>query len=337
MIKSLALGSNYDKGQKVEILEWLGAPNPSNLYNAAREKYCEGTGSWFLHGETYGRWKREADLPVIIYGSPGYGKTVLCSTIIEDIQDHCEKAGPTSTYAYFFFDGRNSQDEFQLHQSCILSLIIQLTSQHPSIPPSLEHLYSRLKAQDARGASKASLRDLESVLQDIINNFKEVFAVVDALDECSKGQDLTKWIRKLRKAKTGRFHFLATSRPVGAAHLKEMDYLCVDMEASMTSSDIEKYVKEEIDADNNLRNIHAKDLIGQIVTHADGMFRLVAFRLERLRACFDLDEMISMIRDADCPRVLMVLQWLAFSLQALTVEEIMEVSTSGFTEYHHYV
>jgi len=108
--------SNYHEGKKIKILEWLGAPNPSNLYNAAWEKQCAGTGSWFLQGETYRRWKREANLPVIIYGSPGYGKTVLCSTIIKDIQDHCEKAGPTSTYAYFFFDGRDSQDEFQLYQ-----------------------------------------------------------------------------------------------------------------------------------------------------------------------------------------------------------------------------
>jgi len=273
--------SNYDEGKK-QILEWLDAPNPSNHYNAAREKHCEGTGSWFLHGETYDNWKREADLPVIIYGLPGYGKTVLCSTIIADIQHHCEEAGPTSTYVYFFFDGRNSQVEFQLYRSYVLSLVSQFTSQHSSIPPSLEHLYDRLEAQDGRGVSKPSLQDLEGVLRDIVNDFKEVFAIVDALDECSEGQYLLNWVSKCIKEKTGQFHFLATSRPVGA--VLGNNYLCIDMEASMISSDIMKYVKEEIDADKKLSILlHTQDLIGQIVTHADGMFCLVAFCLERLK------------------------------------------------------
>jgi len=59
----------YDEGKKKKILDWLGAPDPSNNYTAAHEKHSQGTGAWFLGGATFYEWKSKAGLPVIIYGS----------------------------------------------------------------------------------------------------------------------------------------------------------------------------------------------------------------------------------------------------------------------------
>jgi len=180
--------TNVDENKK--ILEWLNAPDPSNNYTAAREKHCEGTGSWFLDGATFNKWKKEAGPPLILYGTPGCGKTVLCPIIVKDVQDHCNQPGSNSTCAYFFFDGRNSQNEFQHHRNFILSLIKQLTSQHPSIPTSLVQLYGE-------GNTHPVQREFEHVLWAIVDEFADTFIIVDSLDECAEPGLFSKWIIEL--------------------------------------------------------------------------------------------------------------------------------------------
>jgi len=145
-------------------------------------------------------------------------------------------------------------------------------------------------------------------------------------------------------------HFLATSRPEQAIHLTRLNYTCFDMEAGAISLDTQRYIEEEIRNDWKLSKVLHKDsdLIGQIVANADGMFRLVAFCLEQLRACQtpyqvqqelkdlprDLDamykHMILKICDADCPHVLVILQWLAFSTRTLELAELAEVVAVDF-------
>jgi len=255
-----------DEDKKKRILNWLNAPDPSNNYTAAREKHCEGTGSWFLDDATFDKWKKEAGPPLILYGMPGCGKTVLCSTIIKAVQDHCSQPGSNSTYAYFFFDGRNSQDEFQLHRNFILSLIKQLTSQHSSIPTSLEQLYGK-------GNTHPVQREFEHVLQAILDEFADTFIIVDSLDECAEPGLFSKWIIDLMAWESEKLHFIATSRPEQAIHLRGLNYTRFDMEAGAISLDTLRYVEEEIRNDWKLSKVLKKDLdfIGQIVANADGM------------------------------------------------------------------
>ncbi|KZP02615.1 hypothetical protein FIBSPDRAFT_905682, partial [Athelia psychrophila] len=51
------------------IYEWLGAPDSSGNFHAAREKHHGNTGSWFLGGEEYVKWKETPDSTLWVYGT----------------------------------------------------------------------------------------------------------------------------------------------------------------------------------------------------------------------------------------------------------------------------
>ena len=55
-----------------KIYDWLVSPDVYSNYNAARRKHHPGTGSWFLTGELYSTWRRNADNIVCIYGDREY-------------------------------------------------------------------------------------------------------------------------------------------------------------------------------------------------------------------------------------------------------------------------
>ena len=47
---------------KVDIHSWLNPPDPSTNYNSARQVRHKGTAEWFLHGDTFEKWKFKGSL-----------------------------------------------------------------------------------------------------------------------------------------------------------------------------------------------------------------------------------------------------------------------------------
>ncbi|KAH7905986.1 hypothetical protein BJ138DRAFT_973771, partial [Hygrophoropsis aurantiaca] len=225
------------------ILKWLAAPDPSVGYNTALEKRCLETGSWFLKGEKFNEWKMKADIPLWISGIPGCGKTVLCSSIVKDVISTQSEAG--SAYAYFFFDGRNSREEFQQHHKFIRSLIKQLTSRLRSLPSSLKHIYGT-------GVYQPSLPELEKTLEEVLDQLSDTFIIIDSLDECSERRNLLRWITNVCQWKTGKLHLLVTSRPEQDIVEKMKTLVHVSMEAKDITEDIKSYVNSEITTDDRL-------------------------------------------------------------------------------------
>jgi hypothetical protein len=133
----------------------------------------------------------------------------LCSsTIVANVLDHCElyKANDQLfACAYFYFDGRDSQTDFQRFEKFILSLVSQLVSQHPTVPDSLVDLEATGREPD--------LASLKKVLLELIGGFDHVYIVIDALDECKGRRKLMKWMSHVCRSSKDGLHLLATSRP----------------------------------------------------------------------------------------------------------------------------
>ena len=132
----------------------------------------------------------------------------MCSsTIVADILKHCESYranNQLSACAYFYFDGRDSQTDFQLFEKFILSLVSQLLSQHPTVPSSLVDLEATGREPD--------LASLKRVLLELIGGFDHVYIVVDALDECQGRRKLMDWISHVCTLSKDKLHLLTTSR-----------------------------------------------------------------------------------------------------------------------------
>ena len=77
------------------------------------------------------------------------------------IIDKFPKATQSLGIAYFFFDGRDSQKELQLHNKLIRALILQLSdTQYGGITEKLVDLYKRCEVQ------QPSDEQLQNVLRD---------------------------------------------------------------------------------------------------------------------------------------------------------------------------
>lgn len=73
-----------------------------NYQNALKQRYAE-TGRWLLESKNYLKWKEEGKTSIWLHGIPGCGKTILSSTVIEDVPRFCEN-DPGKVIVYFYFD-----------------------------------------------------------------------------------------------------------------------------------------------------------------------------------------------------------------------------------------
>lgn len=105
-----------------KIRQWLSAPDSSLNYIQALKGRYEATGDWFLATDTYSNWLSTPISLVWMHGIPSCGKTVLSSTVIQNIYKYCEsRTGSIVLYCYFDFN----DIEKQKHGKMIRSLVTQ--------------------------------------------------------------------------------------------------------------------------------------------------------------------------------------------------------------------
>ncbi len=84
-----------------DVHAWLSPADPSTNYNESLKKRHNGTSQWLFQDARYSRWKKEPSLFLWLNGIPGCGKTVLSSTVIQDLET--DLAIYTILYFYFTF------------------------------------------------------------------------------------------------------------------------------------------------------------------------------------------------------------------------------------------
>ncbi|KAH8984867.1 hypothetical protein EDB92DRAFT_2105829 [Lactarius akahatsu] len=115
---------------------WLSPADPSTNHNIARKAQHKGTTVWFFQGSIFTEWKSTGSL-LWIHGKPGSGKSVICSSVIQDIMAVCD-AG-SAIMAYFYFDFRDLKK--QTRHDLLLSLVFQLSTRSSPCCDILHHVY----------------------------------------------------------------------------------------------------------------------------------------------------------------------------------------------------
>ena len=265
---SYAIDDNRKK-----IHRWLSAPDPWLNYNKALKERQAGTGTWFTESKQYAHWKTNPDSFLWLHGIPGCGKTILSSTIIEDIFYHCHH-DPTKAVIYFYFDFND--DEKQQHEKMTRSLITQLSSRHRGTSRVLAAFFSSHMNGERQPTSDALL----TTLQQMIREFDETFVILDALDECKERQALLEDIDEMVAWKTGKAHILVTSRKENDIKesleplINDENVICIQSE--LVTHDIRVYVRERLLTDRKLKRWQRKPEVQQeiemtLVGKADGM------------------------------------------------------------------
>ena len=188
------------------IKDWLRAPDPSINHEAAYAKHCPGTGLWLLNSPTFANWMVGENSFLWLSGFAGCGKSIVCSTAIQQV---FRKKGADRNidvgFFYFTFNDETKQDESAL----LRTLLLQLSGQLSESQNALSRLYD---------SSKNAVPPPEILLShfhDLVQNFNQVYILLDALDECPQShhrEHVLNSIDRIRGWFLPQMHLMVTSR-----------------------------------------------------------------------------------------------------------------------------
>lgn len=247
-VEDLAFQQRQDKVER-----WLSPPDPSTNYNEALRQRQEGTGDWLLRMAAFENWKMQQNSFLWLYGIPGCGKTILGSTVVEDL----EKSISAQPLLYFYFSFKDTGK--QTLASMVRSLISQIYCKCAITRKSLDLLFSFCED----GRRQPSCESLCKVLLQMMEQIKEVWVVLDALDECrtragSWTEGLLRWITELLNSEKRNVHLLVTSRPehdikTELGSLTQNEETMVSIQSDLIKDDIQSYIREEVRQGNGLK------------------------------------------------------------------------------------
>ncbi|KAJ6011997.1 hypothetical protein N7522_002352 [Penicillium canescens] len=171
-----SMKENCDTQLRNGMLPWICAIDPSERQSKVFNMRREGAGKWFLESEQFLLWiASEKKKTLLCTGVPGAGKTVLTSIVI----DHLEKKfsnDDSVAITYIYFDFRQRLEFFDL----ISSLLRQLLQGNPGLCGTISDLHSRRQ----QNPSHLSEAEVQKQLELVISQCREVFFLIDGLDEC---------------------------------------------------------------------------------------------------------------------------------------------------------
>jgi hypothetical protein len=124
-------------------------------------------------------------------------------------------------------------------------------------------LLDSLFSSHENGRRQPSCESLCKLFMQMVNQAKEVYVVLDALDECttrkgSSSTGLLSWLETLPQQKEGNLHLLVTSRPehdiktiLSTVATSEEDI--IPIQSDLVNEDIRSYVQTRVREGNGLK------------------------------------------------------------------------------------
>ncbi|KAJ6474336.1 ankyrin repeat-containing domain protein [Mycena sanguinolenta] len=301
-----------DSDTRTKLEKWL---KPAGLaasdQNASNKKH-PGTGKWLLENSfEFSEWIYAPMAFLWLHGISGSGKTVL-------------RIGQLGVYAFFYFDINHPQQ--QTANNLLCSLVYQLSGQ--LLCPALSRLWETCQ----NGGRLPSNSDLLSILKQF-GGSREIYLLVDALDECSECDILLGTLSSILEAKLPQIHLIVTSQT-------EVTHCSLAKEAVLVSlgDSMGGYITKNKD-----------DISKELLDTGGNMFRLVALQLEALqksggtkskvtKALATMPTTLAGIYDRIlettdmCDQVCRAMNWLIFGLREMKLKEIIDALAFDFSE-----
>jgi Cdc6-like AAA superfamily ATPase len=232
-----------------KICSWLSAPDPSTNYHKAHKQRQAKTGLWLLESTKFTDWKKRAASRLWLYGIPGCGKTILSSTVVENLLQYChDDTNMVTAYFYFNFNDAQKQDP----ELMLRSLLCQLVQRSVVVPKGVDALFSSCE----NGQRKPSSHALLQVTKEAAQEFTHVYVVLDALDECAQRSELMNMLEAVAEWQLDNLHLLMTSRKERdierslEEYIREEDAVC--LQRDVVDQDIQRYVQQRLHHDKGL-------------------------------------------------------------------------------------
>ncbi|KAF8261129.1 hypothetical protein EI94DRAFT_835335 [Lactarius quietus] len=258
---------------------WLSPADPSTNHNIAQKAQHEGTAVWLFQGRIVIEWKSIGSL-LWIHGKPGSGKSVICSSVIQDIMGVCNTGSAIMAYFYFDFRDLNKQTCHDL----LRALVFQLSTHSSPCCDILHHIYKTHKDGTQQPSDDALKECLKEMLRLLAHG--PVFIVLDAIDECpdsgfpSSRSEVLQLVKELVNLRLGGLYICATSRPEVDIRdvLEPLVFRSVSLhDESGQKTDIANYVRNAVNLSPSaaMRRWRAEDknlVIETLTERADGIW-----------------------------------------------------------------
>ncbi|KAJ5352445.1 hypothetical protein N7452_001419 [Penicillium brevicompactum] len=282
--KTKIIESKVLTAEENSIVEWISEVSYSSRQIELQKRRTANTGDWILQLEEYLFWKSNPGTLMWLPGISGCGKSVLCSTIINDIEKNCH-ADDSKHIAYWFFQFGDSKS--QSVDTMIRSMMRQL-SQSPLLPGMRD-----LWKEHARRGSQPNSQDISKTFDNLISSIAgEIYFVFDALDECpqstysrERALVLSLLIDLLRRYES-KVHILVTSRPEHDIQHELGKFSRIDLEARL-AEDVKSFVSSSVARDPLRRRTQGtKHLISEkLLSSRETRFRWAELQIMELEKC----------------------------------------------------
>ena len=160
-----------------QILEAIPSVDTTLKHKKLQSLRYPGTGSWIFEDGIFREWRNSAQSSMICcHGIPGCGKTVLASTIIDELQI----LSPKVQVIYYYCD---YSDKRTLQTDRIFGTLLKQFFLNGLVPEEIE---ARIPHNYIEGRQMLGSSELIDLICLAVKSSSPTFMVFDGLDECEK-------------------------------------------------------------------------------------------------------------------------------------------------------
>ncbi|OAL56075.1 hypothetical protein IQ07DRAFT_187787 [Pyrenochaeta sp. DS3sAY3a] len=186
---SLDFHSHISREEAQKVVTYFCSTTSDGAYSSlesALSRRAPGTGRWFLGSKEFKRWYQSKDGTIWITGLPGSGKTILSSSVIEQIRS---KSYPTTAVLFYFCDHRDHSKV--THSGFLMTITKQLLDQSPECLAHAKEVYEENSNYPFHRTEYVPL------IEELMSRFEEILILVDALDEATEKDQIAESLTAL--------------------------------------------------------------------------------------------------------------------------------------------
>ncbi|PVH94333.1 ankyrin [Periconia macrospinosa] len=293
------------------------------------------------------KWLARSGSHIWFGGIPGAGKTVLSGLII---QECLAMSTSDRAVAFFYCDYKNK--ETHDIRNILSTLASQLARQNTDSFQLLKNYHEKLRPSNHL-KKEPEQDELIKLIHAMSDTFEDVRIIVDGVDECGNSAGEVSRELRLMASQHDTMSLGLLSRDEQDIRDELDDSFCDYIEISAHTKDLEHYVRCEIEDRMAKRRLKVKsidlkdEIIKQLVSRANGMFRWVSCQLDELcdlptdamrrKALTQLpktlyetyDRILMRINQQAKPMVRRTLQWIAYATPKPSVDQLVEIVSFG--------
>ncbi|KAG2040633.1 hypothetical protein BDR03DRAFT_96214 [Suillus americanus] len=284
--------------ERQKFLQWMDPMYCTETQATCHGQRSPGTGCWIFHADEYKTWNTSDHAFLWLNGQPGHGKTILASSVIDEIQESSEAEPQTLGYVYCNFRDDRTTSAAAVLRSLVVQLLQQSQDdwiteirkpwiywQQEGDLPSLRNLW--YQRRDAK-PPPTDLGFLRKLLVEASTLVRRPVLVIDALDECKDYPDLVEHLVNLAEDARLRLFVTGRSEPEIQDAFLDLPTMSLKDSAEQMKADICTYITEQLKTQKKLSRLSdtlKETILEKLLEKAEGMFRWVQCQLDEIATC----------------------------------------------------